>query len=167
MKDEAKNRLKQILAAYDEKLAETERVAAAIRAAKAAFPERFAALKKDIILPVLRDLAEVLKASGHDAKATEQDESSTTAGGVTSAAVSLHIVPKPYTESTTDTKKSFIEVTFSANRSDRKIVVSSTTTIINSGGSVGKRGEYDVEAMNADVVADHVLQALEKAFIGG
>ena len=80
MKDEAKKRLKRILGAYDEKLAETERLEAASRAAKAAFPERFAALKKEMILPVLRELAEMLTGSGHEATAHEQEESSSHRG---------------------------------------------------------------------------------------
>jgi len=164
MKDEAKKRLKQILGAYDERLAETERIEAADRAAKAAFPERFAALKKDLILPTLRELADVLTASGHDATAPEQEESSSNAGGITSAAISLRVVPKPFLQRASDTKKSFIEVTFSANRSERKVVVSSTTTLIHSSGSVGKRGEYEIDTVTADVVVEHVLQTLEKAF---
>jgi hypothetical protein len=163
MKDEARKRLERILSVYDEKLAETERLAEASRAAKAAFPERFAALKKEMILPLLSELAGMLSAHGHEATAHEQEESSTTAGGVTSAAVRLRIIPKPFTQTATETK-SFVEVTFSANRGERKIVVSSTTTIINSGGSVGKRGEYELDALNADIVVDHVLKALEKAF---
>jgi hypothetical protein len=55
-------------------------------------------------------------------------------------------------------------VSFSANRSERKVVVSSTTTLIHSSGSVGKRGEYEIDALTADVVVEHVLQTLEKAF---
>jgi len=167
MKDEAKKRLKGILGAYDEKLAETERREAASRAAKAAFPERFSALKKEMLLPVLGELAEVLNAGGHEAAAHEQEESSSTAGGVTSAAIWLRVIPKPFLQNPTDTKRSFVQITFSANRSERKIVVSSTTTIINSGRSVGKRGEYEIEALTADVVVDHVLQTLETAFAGG
>jgi hypothetical protein len=164
MKDEAKKRLKQILGAYDERLAAIERQEAASRAAKAAFPERFSALKKELILPVLKELVEVLSGSGHEATAHEQEESSSTAGGVTSAAIGLRVIPKPFAGKPSDTKKSFIEIMFSANRSERKIVVSSTTTIINSGGTVGKRGEYEIEMVTADVVVDHVLQTLEKAF---
>jgi hypothetical protein len=166
MKDEAKKKLKHILGAYDDKLATAERLEAERRAAKAAFPERFAALKKDTLLPALRELAEILSASGHEAAAHEQEESSTTAGGVSSAAVLLRIVPRPFTQRPAEAKKSFLEIAFSANRSERKIVVSSTNTIINSGGSVGKRGEYDIEALTADVVIEHVLQTLETAFGG-
>ena len=166
MKDEARKRLKRILSAYDEKLAETERREAASRAAKAAFPERFSALKKEMLLPVLGELAEMLTASGHEATATEQEESSSSAGGVASAAISLRVTPKSFTQNAADTKKGFIEVTFSANRRERNIVVSSTTTIVNSGASIGKRGEYEIETLTADIVVDHVLQTLEKA-LGG
>ena len=139
---------------------------AAIRAAKEAFPERFSVLKKEIILPALRELAEVLNGSGHDATVREQDESSTTVGGVASAAVGLCVVPRPFVQKGAETKKSFTEIMFSANRSERKVIVSSTNTIIHSGGGVGKRGEYEVEAVTADVVVDHVLRTLEEAFTG-
>jgi hypothetical protein len=166
MKDEAKNRLKQMLAVYDEKLAETSRREAAARAAKEAFPERFSVLKKETIVPVLKELAEVLNASGHEATVREQEESSSTVGSVTSAAVGLSVVPKPFVRKGTDTKKSFTEIMFSANRSDQKIVVSSTNTIIKSSGGVGKRGEYELGALTGDVVVEHVLKNLEEAFNG-
>ena len=34
------------------------------------------------------------------------------------------------------------------------------------GGSVGKRGEYDIDAMTIDVVESHTIQALKEAFGG-
>jgi hypothetical protein len=164
MKDEAKNQLKRILGAYDDRLAETERINSASRAAQAAFPEQFATLKKGTILPALKELADVLNSSGHEATTREQDESASTAGGVTAAAISFRVIPKPFAQKPADAKRSFIEITFSATRSERKIVVSSTNTIVNSGGSVGKRGEYAIENLTTDVVVDHVLRALEEAF---
>jgi hypothetical protein len=42
--------------------------------------------------------------------------------------------------------------------------VSSTNTIVNNGGSVGKRGEYEIDAVTAEVVASHVIQTLREAF---
>jgi hypothetical protein len=164
MKPEAKNQLETLLGAYDEKLAEIESREAAIRTASAAFPERFATLRATTIRPALQELADVLNGHGHDSVAREQEESSTTAGGITSAAISLRIIPKPFAHKATEVSNNFIEVTFSANRAERKITVSSTNTIANSGGSRGRRGEYDIEALTADVVAAHVLQTLHEAF---
>jgi hypothetical protein len=34
------------------------------------------------------------------------------------------------------------------------------------GGSIGKRGEYEIDAVSVDVVANHVIQALSEAFGG-
>jgi hypothetical protein len=166
MKDEAKKRLKQLLSAYDEKLAERDRAEAALRAAKEAFPERFGALKKKVILPLLQELADELNASGHEASFREQEESASTSGGVTSAAVLLRVIPRPFAQRPAETKKSFLEITFAANRSEQKVIVSSSNTIINSGGSVGKRGDYTIEAVTDDVVLGHVMHALEEAFTG-
>ena len=165
MKDEAKKQLKQILTAYDERLAETERAETAHHAAQAAFPGQFAALKTQTILPALRELAQILTSSGHESTEREQEESSSTAGGVTSAAISFRVVPKPFAQRPADKNRSYIEITFAANRTERKIIVSSTSTIVSSGGSVGKRGAYELDALTADVVVSHVLKALEETFV--
>jgi hypothetical protein len=166
MKDEAKDQLKKILGTYDERLAERERVEAAKRAAEAAFPARFVTLMTETIRPVIHEFVEVLNGRGHEATVREQEESSTGVSGVTSAAISLRVVPKPFAHKSKEANKVFIEITFSANRSERKIIVSSTNTLINSGGSLGKRGEYEIGALSADVVADHLLQALKEALAG-
>jgi hypothetical protein len=166
MKDESKSQLKKILGAYDEKLAEVARVDAANRAAHAAFPERFATLRTKTIRPAIQELADVLNGSGHEANVREQEESASTAGGVTFATISLHIVPKPFVQKAAETSKSFIEISFSAKRNERKIAVASTNTMSNSAGSLGKRGEYEVDAVTAEVVVGHVLQTLQEAFAG-
>jgi len=166
MKDEAKDQLKQILGTYDERLAEREQIDAAKRAAEAAFPGRFGTLVTDTIRPAVSEFVEVLNGRGHDATVREQEESSSGVSGVTSANIALRVVPKPFAHKSKETSKVFIEVTFSANRAERKVIVSSTNTLINSGGSLGKRGEYEIAALTSDLVADHLLQTLREALAG-
>jgi hypothetical protein len=166
MKDEVKTRLDKIIGAYDDKLAEIERVDAAKRAAHEAFPQRFATLKTKTIRPAIQELADMLNGRGHEATVKDQEESSTTIGGVQWAAISLRIIPKPFAHKSTQTNPNAIEITFSANRNDGKVTVSSTNTMSNSGGSLGKRGAYEIDAMTAEVVAEHVLQTLQEAFGG-
>jgi hypothetical protein len=163
MKSDAQDRLTKILAAYDHNLAQQEHAEAVKRAADAAFPSRFDTLKAGTIRPAIQELVDVLNRHGHEATVREQDESSSSAGGVTYAAISLCVNPKPFAHKSTATNKTFIEITFSANRSERKVTVSSTNTMLNSKGTVGKRAEYEVDAMTADVVTDHVLQTLQDA----
>jgi hypothetical protein len=164
MKHEAKSHLKKIISDYDEKLAETERIEAANRAALAAFPDRFATLRTQVVAPALQEIAEMLNERGHEASIREQEESSSAVGGVRSAAVSLRIVPKPFAKKSAEANPVTIEITFSANRVARKVTVSSTNTMIGHGGSVGKRGEYEIDAVTSDVVATHVIQTLGEAF---
>ena len=166
MKDEAKSQLKKIIGDYDEKLAEAERIDAANRAARAAFPGRFVTLKTETIQPAIQEIADILNERGHKASVREQEESSSAEGGVKSAAISLRIVPKPFAHKSAETNAIAIEIMISANRSERKVAVSSTNTMLNQGGSVGKRGEYEIEAVTADVVASHVIQTLNEAFRG-
>ena len=166
MKDEAKSQLKKIIADYDAKLAEAERVDAANRASHAAFPGRFVALKTETIQPAIQEIADILNERGHKASVREQEESSSAEGGVKSAAISLHIVPKPFAQKSPETNPIAVEITFSANRTERKVAVSSTNSMQNQGGSVGKRGEYEIETVTADVVASHVIQTLNAAFGG-
>jgi hypothetical protein len=163
MKSDAWDRLKNMLGAYDHNLAKQEHMEAVKRAADAAFPLRFDTLKAETIRPAMKEFVDVLNSYGHEATVREQDESSSSAGGVLSSAISLCINPKPFAHKSTPTSKNSIEITFSANRSERKVTVSSTNTMLRSNGSVGKRAEYDVDAITADVVADHVLQTLQDA----
>jgi hypothetical protein len=166
MKEETKSLLKKIVGDYDEKLAQTERIDAEKRAALAAFPARFVALKTTTIQPAIQEMADLLNERGHKASVHEQEESSSAVGGVKSAAVSLRVVPKPFAQRAPETNPSSIVVTFAANLSDRKVAVSSTNTMMGSGGSIGKRGEYELDAVTEDVVASHVLQTLKEAFGG-
>jgi hypothetical protein len=163
MKIETKNQLEKILAAYDEKVAEAERKAEAKRAADLAFPERFSKLRAETIRPAIQAFVDALSGHGHEAAAREQEESTSTTAGVSFAAISLRVTPKSLAHKTTEANRSFIEITFSANRNERKVTVSSTNTIVNSSGGLGKRGEYELEAMTPDVVADHVLRTLQEA----
>ncbi len=167
MNDDTRTQLRKIVADYDEKLAETERVDTARRAAYEAFPGRFVSLKTTTIRPAMQEIADMLNERGHRASVHEQDESSSTVGGVKSAGVSLRLVPKPFVQKATEDNASTIEVTFSANRGEQKVSVSSTNTIVNRGGSIGKRGEYEIEVVTADVVASHVIQTLMEAFGAG
>ena len=170
MKDEAKKQLKRILAVYDERLAETERVEAERRAAKEAFPVRFAALKKDTILPILEEFAEAYSPDKYwltTAKATEQDESSSTAGVTSDRRSGCASFPSCSGRRRRIRRRASSRFRSRPNfLSERKVVVSSTNTLINSGGGVGKRGEYELETLTGDVVVGHVMQTLEEALVG-
>ena len=163
MKDEAKSHLKKILVDYDDKLAEAERVEAAKRAADLASPGQFETLKTGTIRPAVQEIADLLNERGHKASVVEQGESSGEAG-VKSAAISLRVVPRPFVNKSTETNPITIEVTFSANRGARRVSVSSTNTMINHGGTVGKLGEHEIDAVTADIVASHVIQTLHESF---
>ena len=162
----AKSELQRILLAYDEKLAEAARCDAAKRAADLAFPELYAALRSDTIRPALQTFADEMNGRGHEVTVREQEESTSSEGGVTSAMVALRIIPKAFVESGAATKKCFVELSFSANRGERRITVASTNTMMNSPGRVGKRAEYEIAALTADVVETHVLQTLRDVLVG-
>jgi hypothetical protein len=163
MKNEIKNELKAILGKYDGRLLEEERAVAATRAAEEAFPARFATLRTETLRPVMQELVELLGTHGHSATVIEREESSTTVGGFSHAAISLRINPKLLAGKPPEGDKTFIEIAFAANRRERKVTVSSTNTAIHSSGNVGKRGEYLIEVLTADVVAEEVTRTLQEA----
>lgn len=166
MKGEAKIELERMLAEYDDKLTEVARLGAAERAAQTEFPVRFATLRAEVIRPALQELAQMLNSHGHEVTVSETEGSSSKAGGVTLAATSLRVVPKPFAHKTPAKNENFIEVTFVANPAERKITISSTNTMTTFGGSVENRGEFAIEALTSDVVAAVVLQTLRDAFVG-
>ncbi len=108
----------------------------------------------------------MLNEHGHDASIARARGVASSVGVFKSAAISLRIVPKPFAHKAAEPNPSAIEITFSANRSERKVTVSSTNTMMGQGGSVGKRGEYEIDAVTADIVASHVIQTLNEAFGG-
>jgi hypothetical protein len=166
MNDDVKNKLTELLGANDEKLAEAARVDAALCAAAAAFPERYATLRSGTIRPTIQEFADVLNGRGHEVTVRELEESTSSEAGVSSATIALRIVPKAFVDNPASAKKSFLELSFSANRIERKITVSSTNTIINSAGRVGKRAEYEIDAVTPAVVEAHVFHALGEALAG-
>jgi hypothetical protein len=163
MKSEVKSQLEKVLGAYDARRVEEEHAAAVKRAADEAFPGRFAKLRGETLRPALQEFVEVLGRHGHEATVTEQEESSTTTGGFAHAAIALRIHPKPFAHKSAETNKAFIEIAFAANRNERKIVVSSSNTTMNATGNLGKRGEYELEAMTPDVVAEQVTRTLQES----
>jgi hypothetical protein len=164
MKGEAKAELERVLGVYDDKLAEDARLGAAERAARTEFPARFARLRAEVISPTLHELAQVLGAHGHEVTVSEREGSSSNAGGVTLAHISLRVVPKPFARKVPAKSENFIEVTFAANPAERKVLVSSANTTTAFRGSVGDHGEYTIDALTADVVVDAVVQTLKDAF---
>ncbi len=163
MNDDARKKLTTILATYDEKIAEAARVNAANLAAAAAFPERYAALRSNTIRPAVQEFADLLNGRGHEVTVSELEESTSSEAAVTSATISLRIIPKAFAHKGVATPKSFVELLFSANRHERKITVSSTNTIINSAGSVGKRAQYEIAEVTSQVIEGHVLHVLGEA----
>jgi hypothetical protein len=166
MNEETKSALKKMLGDYDAKVAEAERVDEAKRAANAAFPERFSTFRAGIIRPALQEIADMLNERGHEASVRDEEESSSGIGVVKSAAVSLRVVPKPFARKSTENNPNVVEITFSANRSERKVAVSSTSMVSGHGGNVGKRGEYEIDAVTADAIASQVIRTLSEAFGG-
>jgi hypothetical protein len=166
MKDDTKNELTRILGLYDDRLAEAARAEAAKRAAELAFPGRYAALRSNAIRPALQEFADILNGRGHEVTVRELEESTSSEGGVTLASIALRIAPKTHAASPSATKKSFVEISFSANRNERRITVSSTNTMISSAGSVGKRGDYNIEEVTPEVIEGHVLQTLRDVLAG-
>ncbi len=185
MNHESKSKLEKIIGDYETKLAEAARIEAAKRAADAVFPERFVAEKAKTIRPALQEIADMLNAHGHDAQIREQEESSSTVSGFKSAAITLCVVPKPFVRKPSpapagatsgpagvpaavggqqDNNGALIEITFSAKRAERKVTVSSTNTMMSHAGNIGKRGEYEIDAVTTDVVTSHCIQTLGEAF---
>jgi hypothetical protein len=163
MKKDALDELRQLLNSYGDRLSESERRAAAHKEAHEMFPARFLELKAKTIQPVLTEFVDELQKEGHYASVRDLEEGHRD-GAFASASITLRIVPKPYASKASEAGGSSIETVFSANRAEQKVVVSCNNTVFATGGSRGKRCEYDLATVTADVVAEQVLLTLKEAF---
>jgi hypothetical protein len=162
MDQQAKEELKSILTAYQERLADGRAREAKVKAARAAFVEAFHKAKTDTIGPVLEEFAVQLNEAGHSASVLDQKEASDRNGRFTPSSVSLQIAPARMGDmALVPAGGARIEVTFSAHDQTMKVVVSSSN---NSNGSLGKRGEYELSELTSGFVAGHVLKTIREAF---
>jgi hypothetical protein len=162
VKDDAKDELAGILAAYRTRLSDSLDRQAKMKADRASFIELFRSLTTGTIRPVLDDFVAVLTKDGHEATILDQQEASVRDGSFAPASIALRIVPTPIGgEPGKPSSNAPVEVKFSANQHSMKVLVSSSN---NAHGSSGKRGEYELRELTEDFVVSNVLKTIQEAF---
>jgi hypothetical protein len=166
MNTQAKDELKGILAAYGARIVGSQQREAKLKADRASFVELFRGLKTDMIAPILNDFAVQLNEHGHLATVLDQEEPSHRNGSFVPASIALRIVPLAMSrpDSISQASNGPVEVKFSANQNEMKVLVSSSH---NAQGGSGKRGEYPLADLTEEFVVRSVLRTIHEAFTEG
>jgi hypothetical protein len=161
MNSDAKDELKGILAAYQERLVGSRNRENKMKTDQVAFTELFRDLKTKIIVPVFEDFAGQLNEYGHVASIIDQEDPSHTLGSFSPANIALRIAPTWDKSDSTHASSGPIEVKYSANQTEMNVLVSSSH---NPRGSSGKRGEYKTAELTEEFVVNSVLITIREAF---
>ena len=165
MDNEAKTELKGILAAYRARLVDSQERETKLRVARASFIEVFRTLKAERIGPVLNEFVVQLNEEGHQASVVDQQEASDRNGHFTPSSLALRIVPaRMGNGSVAHSSTARLEITFSANQHTMKVLVSSSN---NANGTMGKRGEYDLDELTIEFVVSNVIKTIREGLAIG
>lgn len=166
MDKRAKDDLQEILGAYDARVVDGQKREAKLKADRASFAELFRSVKTERISPLLKDFATELNEHGHMANVLDQDEPSHQNGSFLPASIALRITPRPMVkgEAAAPVAHGPIEVKFSANQNEMKVLVSSSH---NPQGGSGKRGEHELAELTDEFVVSSVLRTIREAFDAG
>jgi hypothetical protein len=165
MDPEVKSELHGMLAAYAALVVESHEREAKTKAAQTAFVDAFRQLKVEKIRPILDEFVVDLLQGGHQATVVDQQEASDRNGQFTPSSIALRVVPARMAGATAASSTlARVEVTFSGNSQTRKVLVSSSN---NANGSIGRRGDYELEDVTPEFVQNNVLNTIRAAFTSG
>lgn len=156
MSDDLSKDLTRMFDAYD-----VRRRADAAREQKAkdddaSFLERFAALRREVVVPVFEAAGTLLAERGHGVEIDDQEFFVDAAGKVLEAEISLHIAPAgmPAALHAANHERSLSITT----RHYNKTVWIVAGRPLDAGGVAGAKGAYPIERIDRQLVEEHVLR---------
>jgi hypothetical protein len=158
MNAEDKARLDAIMSSFEQKLAKSKDARSQRQSEEDAGYAEFKRVQRDVIRPAMEDMANELKARGHDSQISEVgDERSQrdvritmtfTIGGVSATAFS---------------PENTVSVSFSRTGSTT-VTIQATTPIKNRSDLAGQRGNYAASDITTDIVQKKILEVLQEVF---
>jgi len=161
--DETTNkRLNDILDSYDAKREAAQHEAERSKTEHQQFLESFAKKASETIRPAMQDLAEQLKARGHEFEITEQQERADSDDHTQDAGITLTIYPTGQRPSYPN-QRACPHVAFMTNSYKNSVYVRESTMMPGRGGRSGSTKEYDLDQITPKVVYEHILKVLAEA----
>ena len=162
MDDSTKKRLTSILDSFDAKRDAAKKDTERKRTEREIFLDKFAEKVKAVIRPAMEQVAELLKARGHNSEITEQMEAIDSDGRARNAGITLTIFPlgvrPPYPN-----EHACPHIAFMVNSYESKIYVHESTMMLTRGGQSGSAGEYDIDKVTPELVEQHIVSVLQQA----
>ena len=156
MSDDLRKELTRMFDAYDVRQSADAARTQQSKEDDAYFLERFAALRRDVVLPVFAAARTLLAERGHGVEINEQEFAVDAGGKVIEAEISLHIAPAgmPAQLHAGDHARSLSITT----RHYNKTVWIVAGKPLDAGGVAGAKGAYPLERVDRQLVEEHVVR---------
>jgi hypothetical protein len=162
MRKEIKSQLDSLMDSYDKKVSDKKTRQEKIQSAEEEFAAEFVSLRAQIILPVMEEIRAHLQSRGHKVRIAEQDASVDHDGKTSPARITMEFLPVGVERRlSTD---SVPAVSFMASKSKKQILVHECTMLPGRGGQAGKRGEYEIKDIDAEIVEREIIGVLKEVF---
>jgi len=155
MADKFESDLDRLLDKFDSQARARDQKREQHKAEEDAFDKEFAALRRDVIRPVLETLATRLKQRGHDFEITEEGRGTDSQGRSRDASIQIRIFPGDMKASRGSEYPMF---GFVAVPYKKSVIVHGSNMTPLSGGSAGPRGEYSIKQVTKDLVAQEFIK---------
>ncbi len=159
MKEETKSKLNALMDEYDEKLKKKKKTQEEIELEENAFIDEFYRLRRKVMRPIIDEIGDYIKEHGHDYKVKEEkliDDYSTKKD----AKITMMVFPSGIDRSAYTVSN----ISFTANKKEKDIYVSSKVIERNKSGTAEDRGVYNTNQINGDLVEKEIFNFLKAIF---
>jgi len=157
--------IKTLLDNYDHKLKEEKEKAKKMEEKEDRFLKEFSILCSEVIKPVMEQIGSQLKERGNDYSIEEEKERKDPQGRTLDAIIIMNIFPSEVKRHEYDAT-STPHIAFRATRYEKKVVILGSNIMPNRGSSSsGPRGEFEIDRIDKDLVANEILKMLKEILI--
>jgi hypothetical protein len=161
MKDEDAKKLRSIMEAYNARTDAASAKKAETRSKEAAFLEAFRKMIAETIRPAFEEIANVLKADGHEATIVQSQASrATDERSEKHESVKFTVTPKGCTNVRDHDSRP--EVVFTGDTSSERIRVYASERMPGESGGSAPRGDHTLDAITSEFVNNLTLEVLGK-----
>lgn len=158
MNAEDKARLDAIMSSFEQKLAKSKDAKSQRQSEEDAGYAEFKRAQTEVIRPAMEDMANELKARGHDSQISEVGDERSQRDVRITMTLTIGGVPD-----TTFSPENTVSVSFSRTGSTT-VTIQATTPIKNRSGLDGQRGNYAASDITTDMVQKKILEVLQEVF---
>ena len=161
MRDETREKLDELMDAYDQKRRETKKRAKEKGSAEVVFLGAFSVCRDETIIPAMREIGELLLSRGHQYSVLSTEERVDADGKTIPAAVTMEFYPAGIARRRF-AKRTVPHMSFIALPSTSQVLVYENSMAPRVGGWSGSKGEFSLDEIDGVFVQNQILPMIEE-----